>query len=158
MRKESAGRGYIYVIVKGHAMSDSRGRILEHRYVMSEHLGRPLNKDEIVHHIDEDPSNNNIENLELMSTEEHSSFHHKINEDLEFICPVCENVFYRTRHNANGDRTFCSRSCTATFYGTTEITHGTESGYRRKCRCGACREAHNEKMREYRRRKRAGKI
>ena len=34
---------------------------------MEEHLGRYLNPEEVVHHIDGNPANNNIENLELFA-------------------------------------------------------------------------------------------
>ena len=50
-------------------------KIKFHRYMMEQYLGRKLNIFEAVHHIDGDIHNNNIENLELMSVEEHSSNH-----------------------------------------------------------------------------------
>lgn len=47
----------------------------EHRYIMEQHLGRQLARDEVVHHKDGDKSNNEIENLELMSLSEHTRQH-----------------------------------------------------------------------------------
>lgn len=42
---------------------------LEHRVVMESHIGRYLTKQEVVHHIDENPSNNDISNLRLYATQ-----------------------------------------------------------------------------------------
>jgi hypothetical protein len=47
----------------------------EHRYVMSKHLNRPLNRNEVVHHIDEDRINNKLSNLLLLSISEHIKLH-----------------------------------------------------------------------------------
>lgn len=115
MKTESAGSGYVFVILHGHPMSDSRGRVLEHRFVMSKHLGRIIGKDEVVHHIDGDRKNNSIENLELMTRPEHTRIHSPC-DLLELVCPECGSSFERARRNARGKRTFCSRSCAARFY------------------------------------------
>lgn len=50
-------------------------RIDLHRHLMELKLGRKLNSDEVVHHINEDIHDNRIENLELMSFSNHSSLH-----------------------------------------------------------------------------------
>jgi len=56
------------------------GRGLQYvsRLVMEDELGRELTSEEIVHHIDRDTSNNDLENLLLLpSTGAHSRLHHE---------------------------------------------------------------------------------
>ena len=54
------------------------GKIKLHKKVMEEYLGRKLLPEEEIHHIDENPKNNQIENLLLCKNRlEHRQFHHK---------------------------------------------------------------------------------
>ena len=47
----------------------------EHRVVMEKYLGRKLHTSEVVHHIDGNKQNNNIENLTVTNNPEHSKLH-----------------------------------------------------------------------------------
>lgn len=76
--KHLNNRGYFFLTVQPEnlffCMADSKNMIREHRFVMAKHLNRPLSSDEYVHHIDGNPSNNQIKNLLLMSKTNHQRF------------------------------------------------------------------------------------
>lgn len=57
--------GYALTYDPKHPNAKKSGRILEHRRVMSQKIGRPLQSGENVHHINGNRSDNRIENLEL---------------------------------------------------------------------------------------------
>lgn len=67
--------GYTALYKPDHPNSSRTGYVLEHRFIMSELLGRPLKKGEIVHHINEDKTDNRAENLMVLTVSEHSSMH-----------------------------------------------------------------------------------
>ena len=71
--------GYIQIYSPKNPNADHRGYVYEHRLVVEKKIGRYLKKEEAVHHIDGDKSNNQIENLMLFPThKEHMKFHTKI--------------------------------------------------------------------------------
>jgi len=67
-RPPKSKRGYISVFYPNHPNANKDGYLLEHRYVMSNFLGRPLIKGENVHHKNGNGKDNRIENLELWNT------------------------------------------------------------------------------------------
>ena len=60
-------------------MARKDGYISEHRLVMAQYIGRLLKREEVVHHIDHNPSNNDISNLMLFpSNKAHKKYEGKI--------------------------------------------------------------------------------
>lgn len=67
--------GYIKVYVPLHPHANKDGYVMEHILAMEKHIGRYLEKDEVVHHINHNRSDNRIENLQLMTFKEHARLH-----------------------------------------------------------------------------------
>lgn len=97
-----------------------------HVLVMEQYLGRSLEPDEIVHHIDRDRTNDDIENLELSLRSVHSKYHGKRGNHF--------NIGEWAKENPKG------------------YTHGTYSYWRFGCRCEPCVMAQREYKKAYRKR------
>ena len=75
--------GHILIYKPEHPNSNTNGNVFEHRLVMEDNIKRLLTKDEIVHHIDCDPSNNSIENLYLTDRSGHQKIHNSMGKLLK---------------------------------------------------------------------------
>lgn len=60
--------GYHLQKVQNHPYATAKGYVRVHRLVMESKLGRYLTPSEVVHHRDDNPANNQIDNLELFET------------------------------------------------------------------------------------------
>lgn len=67
--------GCVRIKAPRHPQATTNGWALEHRVIMSDSLGRPLKRDETVHHKDGNSSNNEFDNLELLTTTQHTRIH-----------------------------------------------------------------------------------
>jgi len=67
---KSGSRNKKYLVI----YKDGKYKML-HRIIMEKYLGRALDIDEIVHHIDGNGLNNDINNLQVMTRSEHSRHH-----------------------------------------------------------------------------------
>lgn len=67
--------GYMLIYDPNHPNCDKKGYVPVHRLVVEKHLGRILSKNEVVHHINKDKTNNNFENLQVLTSSEHAHIH-----------------------------------------------------------------------------------
>jgi hypothetical protein len=80
--------GYISLFLPDHPMARKNGYVSEHRYEMSKKLGRLLEKDEIVHHINGIKDDNRPDNLALGTRISHQEFHTG-----NVSCPYCKRTY-----------------------------------------------------------------
>ena len=80
--------GYVMLYIPDHPSAKSNGYVREHTYVMEKHLGRKLNVNESVHHINGDRGDNRIENLELWSSSQPSG--QRVSDKLRWAHEIME--------------------------------------------------------------------
>jgi len=83
------------------------------RYLMSIKLNRFLDKNEHVDHIDNDKTNDNISNLQILTPKENTNKQFGVGQTfLDFKCPECNKLFKLSKNRCYGKKApTCSRSC-----------------------------------------------
>ena len=88
------------------------------RYLMENYLGRTLFEWEQVDHVDDDVTNNDISNLQLLTQTANLKKSRRYAEFADYLCPTCNNWFempvrqYRNNQLKQGKRgPYCSKSC-----------------------------------------------
>lgn len=108
--------GYIYFV---EIDNGKRKIVYEHREIIERKLGRKLNNDEVVHHINEIKTDNREENLEVKSWSSHSAHHARELTVLTLECAECKVQFNRDarqrKENKGYTNSFCSRRCSGIY-------------------------------------------
>lgn len=93
------------------------------KYLMEVYLGRYLEDNETVDHIDGNFLNNNINNLQVLDKQEHCRQDVLRNKDVIVNCEYCgkeftikgSTIYYRNRRDHNNSGYFCSRECSGKY-------------------------------------------
>lgn len=104
------------------------------KFLMEQHLGRELEDWETVDHINNDFTDDRIENLQILSREENARKESPLRPKLEiktFACPECKISFnkrmHRVRYNQGKRQNagpFCSRKCSGTWTRRIQLNGG----------------------------------
>jgi predicted transcriptional regulator len=94
--------------------------VYEHRFIMENYLGRLLETDEVVHHLNGNKLDNRIENLYVMSRADHASEHAQEPIMVDLICDFCKVEFKRRKNQTykHYKHTFCCLSHAVSFQQT----------------------------------------
>lgn len=111
------GRSHVVIRDSGKTTSKSYPK-----YLMEQQLGRELMADEHVDHINDDFTDDRIENLQILTPKENNAkarkFHDSEEKILEYVCPVCyksfgqlERVVRRNQEVLGYSGPYCSKEC-----------------------------------------------
>jgi hypothetical protein len=112
--KSTDGRQIVIIVDE----DGSRRTVSYPKYLMEQHLGRPLDPDkETVDHWDGNFDNNSLDNLRIVPRQEHSGDDTRRVKLLQLTCAHCGKVFERSprlvrdKSKKGKVSSFCSRQC-----------------------------------------------
>ncbi len=114
--KNASWKGGRYISKDGYIVLRINGKpAQEHRYFMEQKIGRKLNRNEYVHHINNNKKDNRIENLAIMTDVDHGKHHDKELSE-EFKKNRLKNII-EAMHKKRKPRTIihCACGCGKTF-------------------------------------------
>lgn len=115
-RKDRWSNGYKLIYKPDYYLSQkegaNKGYIYEHIYVATMEIGRPLSKDEVVHHLDHDRANNDVDNLIVLSRSHHARLHawlrmYMATKSLKWEKRLCECCGSKLKFTLR----YCSEAC-----------------------------------------------
>lgn len=83
--------GYSMTLAPNHPFVNKMRYVMTHRLIMEKHLGRYLDPKEVVHHIDGNKLNNDISNLELLTSQNHHCQIHSTIDMSNRTCSICNS-------------------------------------------------------------------
>lgn len=111
------------------------------RILVEKAIGKKLSKDQDIHHIDGNPLNNDLSNLQILSHAEHARLHGQKYFDMYVVCPNCLEEFLwsaksQSKFHSNRNRKdnihlihkpFCSRRCAGQYSRREQLKRQQES-------------------------------
>lgn len=95
-KQTSHKNGYKTISAQNHPRAFGCGKQYEHILVAEKTLGRYLEDDEVVHHIDLDKHNNHPDNLEVLTQTEHVARHRQVNNLITKLFQSQQITFNKT--------------------------------------------------------------
>lgn len=127
LRVNRENRKTLYLVERGYTQVTSSTSYA--RYLMAVHLKRILEEDEQVDHIDNDKTNDNISNLQILSCADNLKKSAKGLSLIDLVCSHCNKNFTREKRlvpisnggtkkdlNLNPNLIFCSYSCSGIYH------------------------------------------
>jgi len=108
----STSTGYRVIYCPDHPFAWSTGYVYVHRIIAEIKIGRILQPEEKVHHINENKKDNSPENIKILTQSEHSKLHKTTGIIyVTFNCTFCNKTFSRKKYQVHKGKQYCSKKC-----------------------------------------------